>query len=162
MHMKTTLYILLLPAFIVLSGCVSNSSTIAAFKSANRDLALQFSPFRFVTKRSGDRGSITTTEWAGTPGQSITHQAPQVRSDVLESFKSNCGFEESQIIETRIVYHKPTRFYEVWVFDDPKSERKDKKSALSLVMIQLPNNGGVDFSVHGDCHSKKGSIFYSP
>lgn len=79
---------------------------------------------------------------------------------MLRGFKAKCGFEAAQLSETRQVKYTPPVFYEVWVFQDPLSERDDKKSALSLVLKQLPDNGGVNLSVHGACHSRKLPVFH--
>lgn len=160
MNHKPTLIALLLAAGL-LAGCAGNPSANVAAQVANRDLEKEFSPVRFVTRPVGERSSLTTAEWAGTPGQSITAGATQVRADILQSLRQNCGLEEAQLVEVRVVRHRLPLFYEVWVFKDPKSLREDGTSGLSVVMKQLPDNGGVDFSIRGACHSPKPPMFYS-
>jgi hypothetical protein len=39
--------------------------------------------------------------------------------------------------------------------------QKDKQSGVSVVMKQLPNGGGVDFKLSGECHSKEPPVFIS-
>lgn len=153
--------IILSALLISLGGCAGHSGTTVVTQKVNRDLEIEFSPIRFITKENGNNGSITTAEWAGTPGQSITKNSAQVQADVFQSLKANCDLDQSQLAETRIVMHKPPTFYEVWVFNDPLSGRQDKQSALSVVLKQLPNDRGVDFSVHGACHTKGSPTFYS-
>lgn len=148
-------------ATALLAGCSGNPSATAGAQVANRDLEKEFSPVRFVTRAVGERTSLTTAEWAGTPGQSITAGAQQVRADILQALRQNCGLEESQLAEVRVVKHRAPLFYEVWVFKDPLSKRDDGMSGLSVVMKQLPDNGGVDFSIRGACHSSKPPVFYS-
>lgn len=152
---------LLVITFSVLAGCSANPSTQVATQVANRDLEAHFSPVRYAETPIDRKASITKAEWAGVPGTSILNNAPQVRADVLRSFKENCGLNEEQLSEVRVVKHFPPTFYEVWVFNDPLSQREDGKSGISIVLKQLPNNGGVDFSFHGGCHSKKPPVFYS-
>jgi hypothetical protein len=55
------------------------------------------------------------------------------------------------LIETRIVSHEIPYLKEIWIFRDEKSEMKDKTTALGINMKQLPNGGGVDFYIIGDC-----------
>ena len=63
------------------------------------------------------------------------------------------------MIETRIVSHENPTYYEVWVFKDKLSKRKDKTSAVSIILTQVPNGGGVDIAFKGSCHSN-GSTQY--
>jgi hypothetical protein len=131
-----------------------------ATRSANESLAAQFAPIRYVLKATGKGGYVATAEWAGSPKQSILQNSAQVRSDVLSGFKKECGFSEAQLEQTRAVKYQYPIFYEVWVFKDPQSKRDDGLSGVSVILKQLPNGGGVDFSLQGDCHSKKSPVFY--
>ena len=131
------------------------------FQVTNEKLERDYAPIRLVTKPLGKDSNITTAEWAGTAGVSITSRSPQVRADVFRVLKERCGFEQEQLLETRIVSHKAPLFYEVWVFSDPLSGQKDKQSGVSVVMKQLPNGGGVDFKLSGECHSKEPPVFIS-
>lgn len=130
-----------------------------SLQAANQKLEKQFSPIRLVTSVGANQSGKATTEWAGTPGPSIVENAPLLKADVLGGFKSKCGLDAVQLSETRVVKYAVPVFYEVWVFDDPLSERDDKKTALSLVLRQRPGNGGVDFSFYGACHGKKMPLF---
>ncbi|MDF2445976.1 MAG: hypothetical protein K0S46_1212 [Moraxellaceae bacterium] len=141
-------------ALAALAGCSGNPSAVVAAQASNRDMEKSFSPLRLVATSVDKRASQLTFEFAGTPAPSITANAGQLRGDIFRSLSSHCGFTESDLVETRVVRHRIPTFYEVWVFNDPQSERPDKRSGLSVVMKQLPNNGGVDFQVHGSCHTK--------
>ncbi|WP_417216982.1 hypothetical protein [Alcanivorax sp.] len=145
---------------IIFPGCAVNPSSDAALRSANQALEDQFSPFRYMATPSDSGGSIAHVEWAGVPGQSISERAPQVRQDIFGAIMRNCDLQSSALAETRIVKHEVPTFYEVWVFNDPLSERTDKKSGLAVVMKQLPNGGGVDIQYYGDCHSKEAPAFH--
>ncbi len=144
---------------IVIVGCVSTPGR--EYQVTNEKLERDYAPIRLVTKPFGKDSYITTAEWAGTAGVSITSRAPQVRADVFNALKERCGFEQEQLLETRIVSHKAPLFYEVWVFHDAMSEQKEKQSGVSVIMKQLPNGGGVDFRLYGDCHSKESPVFIS-
>ena len=145
---------------MIFSGCAGNPASDAALRSANQALENQFSPLRYVSTPSDSGGSIANVEWAGVPGQSISERAPQVRQDIFGAIMRNCDLQSSALAETRIVKHEVPTFYEVWLFNDPLSERTDKKSGLAVVMKQLPNGGGVDIQYYGDCHSKEAPAFH--
>ncbi len=146
---------------IFLSGCAGNPSLELASQVMNSELEQEFAPYRLMTKPTGKTTSKTTVEWAGTSGTSRTTNAPLLISDIFKAIKSRCGLVEPQLIETRIFKHGIHTSYEVWVFNDPLSERDDHTSALSLVMTQLPKSGGVDFTLYGLCHSRKPPILHS-
>lgn len=142
-------------AFIMI-GCASTSSL--KIQRANSDFATSKSPLRYVRDLNYKHGERYVVEFAGVKGTSATAHAKQVRSDVFKTIQQHCGFREKDLAETRIVEHKPPYFYEVWVFKDPKSKRDDKRSALSVVLHQLPSNQGVDFTIRGQCHAQKGMV----
>jgi len=63
----------------------------------------------------------------------------------------NCNYTVFDLLQTRIVPSEIPIFREIWVFKDEKSQMKDKTTALGITMKQLPNNGGIDISVTGNC-----------
>lgn len=140
----------------LLSGCMlAGTPTTIAIQTLNADFKRQYDPIRLVERPLDKRSTITTAEWAGTPGVSITEYYPQVKADTFSALQENCGLTEEQLAEVRIVQYKPPVFNEVFVFNDEKSERKDKTTGISIVFKQLPNNGGVDILFYGSCHSKE-------
>lgn len=136
-------------------GCTGHSSLNSSIRIVNQSLENQFSPMRLVIQKTGG-GFVTKGEWAGRPGLSLVELAePILRSDLTRFIKEKCGFVESQLLERRIVRHENPIFYEVWIYDDPESERDDKKSGITVVMKQLPKGGGIDVVFPGDCHGKE-------
>jgi len=139
----------------------SNANALeGSIKVANSAAAESYKPGRLVLSESTDKTDIYTSQWAGKTGKTIALVSEQVLADVVAWVKRDCGFELSDLKETRIVAHEPPVFYEVWVFNDKKSKREDGTSALSVVLKQLPNAGGVDVNFYGQCHSEKAAKFY--
>ena len=137
---------------LTLSGCANSFER--QINMQNITLEQKQQPDRLYKTKSTDKADFYTMEWAGTKGESIALVSEQLYADILNVFKSHCGFSETDLLETRIVSYKLPTFYEVWVFKDALSERKDKTSAMSVIMTQLPNGGGVDMNFIGQCHSK--------
>lgn len=152
--MKSISLACLAVALGLLAGCAGNPTAEHAIRSANRGLERDYAPLRMVATPTGKRSVAVSPQWAGTVAPSITTAASVVRDDVLQAFAAHCGFHAEQLAEVRVVWHRPPEFYEVWVFNDPQSGRKDGKSGVSVILRQLPNNGGVDYSLRGDCHSQ--------
>ena len=152
--MKKYLLVTMIGAFLLV-GCASGNLPIMRL---NHDLAESKSPVRYVEDPSYKGGKRYVEAFAGVKGESATANAKQVRSDVFKTIRKHCGFREQDLVETRIVEHKPPYFYEVWVFKDPKSQREDKRSGLSVVLHQLPGNRGVDFTISKQCHTRKGLV----
>ncbi|PID48374.1 MAG: hypothetical protein CR967_00320 [Proteobacteria bacterium] len=148
---KKTLSSLAILGFMI-NGCVNSFSN--QMNVQNENLEKQYMPIRLYKTTSTNNADIYESDWAGEKGKSIALNSKLLYSDVLKAFKQGCGFEESDLVETRIVSHKIPVFYEVWVFKDAMSKRKDKTSGLSVVLTQLPNGGGVDIYFYGKCHSE--------
>ena len=145
---KRTLISLAIVSFIM-NGCVNSLSNMDV---QNKDLNKQYMPTRFY-KTSTKGADFYKSDWAGERGNSIALNSEIIYSDILKSFKQNCGFSKDDLLETRIVSHLHPKYYEVWVFKDKLSKRDDKTSALSVVLTQVPNGGGVDMNFYGKCHS---------
>lgn len=152
---------LLLSTITLLSACGSHGvdKAIRTANAQNRGLAAEYSPFRYKVTANEDGSGIATTDWAGTPGESITTMAPTVKSDINHVIKRQCDFDPEDLIATRLVSAIEPYFYEVWVYRDNQSQREDKTSGLSVIIEQLPNNGGVDFNLIGTCHARVGTSF---
>jgi hypothetical protein len=138
-------------AFIVVGilGCSSTPQVGDAVWRSNAKLARQYSPFRIVPHSDG----TFSRNWAGEPGRSITEDTPGLKRDVLRGFRSSCGFTAKQLIETRVVRHEDPDYYEVWVFADPASRRKDRTTGISVILKALPS-GSYRIRIKGSCHSK--------
>ena len=137
---------------LTLSGCANSFEN--QINTQNIALEQKQQPDRLYKTKSTDKADFYTMEWAGTKGKSMAVGSELLYSDILKAFKVHCGFDETDLIETRIVSYKPPTSYEVWVFKDSLSQREDKTSAMSIIMTQLPNGGGVDMNFIGQCHSK--------
>ncbi len=135
----------------MMNGCVSSTSNQMTIQ--NKTLEKQKMPTRLYKTMSTKDADFYKSDWAGEKGKSIALNSPLVYSDVLKTFKRNCGFNQSDLVQTRIVSHKLPVFYEVWVFKDSMSKREDKTSGLSVVLTQLQNGRGVDMNFYGKCHS---------
>lgn len=151
------LILTLLLSSLIFTGCVSSSE--GQMQSLNKSQEASNSPTRFTKTVSNDKYDTYEETWAGTPGQSATTGAKQLRSDIFNLLEKNCGLKPSQLAQTRIISQKPPIFKEVWVFNDPLSERKDGLSGLSITLKQLPNNNGVDFFINGKCHATASMTF---
>jgi len=64
---------------------------------------------------------------------------------------TKCNYTIFDLLEVRNVSSEIPIFREIWVFKDEKSQMKDKTTALGITMKQLPNNGGVDIFIAGNC-----------
>ncbi len=135
----------------IMNGCVS--STTNQMTVQNQTFEKQKMPTRLYKTISTQDSDFYESNWAGEKGRSIALNSIRLYSDILQAFKQNCGFEQNDLVETRVVSHKPPVFYEVWIFQDQLSKRKDKTSGLSVVLTQFPNDGGVDINFYGKCHS---------
>ncbi len=142
----------LIALIFMLSGC--GNSLSSQMDIQNENLAKEYMPTRLHKVTSTSNADMYESHWAGKEGRSIALNSKLLYSDVLKAFKQGCGFKKSDLIQTRIVSHEIPVFYEVWLFKDAKSKREDKTSGLSVVMKQLPNNGGTDINIYGQCHSE--------
>lgn len=145
-----TLFSLIILGFM-LNGCVSSFDS--QMEARNEMFEKQNTPIRLYKTSSTKSADFYKSDWAGKKGKSIVYASNVLRNDVFKAFKQNCGFNQIDLIETRIVSHDGLVFKEVWVFKDGLSKRKDRTSGLSVVLTQLPNAGGVDMNFFGTCHS---------
>lgn len=140
-------------AFTTLSlliGCSSNGNS--SINRMNTSFEQSQSAYRLLPEVSAGK-TVYKLSPAGKSGSSITNNDELVKHDVLMAIDKKCGFSADKLSETRIVEHAGMSFYEVWVFQDDASQFDSKTSALSVVMEQLPNNGGVNISVKGNCQT---------
>jgi len=137
---------------LTLSGCAN--SIDRQINMQNITLEQKQQPDRLYKTKSTDKADFYTMEWAGAKGRSMAFGVELLYADILKGFKLHCGFDEADLVETRIVSYQFPVSYEVWIFKDPLSQREDKTSAMSVILKQLPNGGGVDMNFIGQCHSK--------
>ncbi len=116
---------------------IAASSADKLLLEANSKLALSYSPYRLAEVETTDSKSVFGQIMGGTPGQTIAVVDKLVLKDVLDSFHQMCGYQPSQVTAINVVSHMD-----------------NGKSALSLVLKALPNNGGTDIDIYGDCHPK--------
>jgi len=136
--------------FAVLGGCTWH--TERRVQQQNERLAEKLEPVRMDYKGNPFTGSTITRVWAGTPGTSTLETADAtLREDVWASFRQACGYEREDRKQVRIVRHDPPLAYEVWVFQDPDSNRVDNTVGLSLILRSTPERGGTDIRIKGDC-----------
>jgi hypothetical protein len=155
--MKNKALISLAILSFIMNGCVNSLSN--QMNIQNKNLEKQYMPIRLYKTASSNDADFYKSDWAGKKGNSIALNSKLLYTDILKAFKQNCGFNENDLLETRIVSHKHPIYYEVWVFKDDLSKRKDKTSALSVVLTQVPNSGGVDMDFNGECHSSESLQF---
>ena len=129
------------------------SCSSASVNQVNDNLSDSKSAYRLTNI---GKGLNTTYELqpAGVRGQTIAVNSRVLFADIFKSIRSKCGFEKKDLVETKLVSRKIPIFYEVWVFHDMLSEYKNKQSAISVVLKQYPNGGGVDISLPSECHPK--------
>jgi len=147
---------------VALQGCAGKQNQIErTFNDQNKKLAAEKLPIRFVKLPvSNEKYVAYGEEWAGVAGESITNRSKLLKADVMGAFKKHCQFPENDLREIRVVSHNPPVFYEVWIFNDKLSKRKDKTSAISVIMKQLSAMGGVDFNLIGRCHAEQSTRFF--
>ena len=138
-------------ASFILSGCANSLSH--TIDNSNQSFEQNKSPYRFVKIEKGSTHTTFQLEPAGSPQQTIAVSSKLLLADILKGLKQKCGFEKEDIVEIRKVKYEPPQFYEVWVFKDTLSKRADKRSAISVILDQYPNGGGVDISFSDKCHS---------
>ena len=84
-------------------------------------------------------------------------------NDVMLGINKQCGFEAKDLKEVRVVSHDEARGlgFEVWVFNDPLSQRDDKITAITVLLKPTPDIGGtdMDFRIPADCHAPKQTTF---
>ncbi|MGM0564574.1 MAG: hypothetical protein ACQES2_09620 [Pseudomonadota bacterium] len=154
--MKTPLILALLA--LALSGCAATGSN--SISNANQQLAGNKAPYRFVKTEESESHTAYELQPAGEKRPSVVFASEVLAADVFKSIKEQCGFQKSDLVETRAVSHQPPSFYEAWVFNDPKSESKEKQSAISVLLYQHTNMGGVDISLSTNCHHKPSKLIF--
>jgi len=149
-------------ACVFFVGCASSSND-RAISIANKNLLTSFNPYILVkTKETKD--SVTYQSMpAGDVWPSLAPVGSALFVDVFKQINKACNFKFTDLKETRMVYfdEKTLSSYEVWVFNDPLSQRDDKITAISVILKATPNIGGTDINckIPKDCHDEKPITF---
>ena len=147
---------------MLLAGCASSSSQ-RAIDIANKDLLNSFNPYILVKTDETKYVIIYQSMPAGDVQPSLAPIGSALVVDVFKEINKVCNFKYSDLKETRMVYFddKTSFSYEVWVFNDPLSQRDDKITAITVLLKPTPEIGGtdMDFRIPENCHAPKQTIF---
>ncbi|WP_034255279.1 hypothetical protein [Aliarcobacter lanthieri] len=158
--MKNIKIILILYITIIIQGCVSGLEQ-NSMRTVNNNVIGNNQPYEYILEKETDKARFySNTKLRGEVGESITKNSKVLENDIMKGIFGKCNYTIFDLIETRIIPSEIPTFKEIWVFKDEKSEMKDKTTALGITMKQLPNNGGVDIFITGDCPVKIKSIIF--
>ena len=147
---------------MLLAGCASSSNE-RAISIANKDLLNSFNPYILVKTDETKYVIIYQSMPAGDVRPSLAPIGSALFVDVLKQINRVCSFKSTDLKETRVVYFddKTSFSYEVWVFNDPLSQRDDKITAITVLLKPTPDIGGtdMDFRIPADCHAPKQTTF---
>ena len=148
-------------ACALLAGCASSSQMIVDM--ANRDNLVNFPAHKLVKVKETSQAEVYQEMPNGEIAPSFAPLGSVLGNDVMLDINKHCGFEAKDLKEIRVVLHDEVRGlgFEVWVFNDPLSQREDKITAISVILKATPNIGGTDinYKIPKDCHDEKPMIF---
>ena len=148
-------------ACALLAGCASSSQMIVDM--ANRDNLVNFPAHKLVKVKETSQAEVYQEMPNGEIAPSFAPLGSVLGNDVMLDINKHCGFEAKYLKEVRVVSHAEARGlgFEVWVFNDPLSQREDKITAISVILKATPNIGGTDinYKIPKDCHDEKPMIF---
>ena len=148
-------------ACVLLAGCASSSQRIVDM--ANRDNLVNFPAHKLVKVKETSQAEVYQEMPNGEIAPSFAPLGSVLGNDVMLDINKHCGFEAKDLKEIRVVLHDEVRGlgFEVWVFNDPLSQREDKTIAISVILKATPNIGGTDinYKIPKDCHDEKPMIF---
>ena len=148
-------------ACVLFVGCASSSQMIV--DRANRDNLVNFPAHKLVKVKETSQAEIYQEMPNGEIAPSFAPLGSVLGNDVMLDINKHCGFEAKDLKEIRVVLHDEARGlgFEVWVFNDPLSQREDKITAISVILKAMPNIGGTDinYKIPKDCHDEKPMIF---
>lgn len=146
---------------MLLAGCASSSQMIVDM--ANRDNLVNFPAHKLVKVKETSQAEVYQEMPNGEIAPSFAPLGSVLGNDVMLDINKHCGFEAKDLKEIRVVLHDEARGlgFEVWVFNDPLSQREDKITAISVILKATPNIGGTDinYKIPKDCHDEKPMIF---
>lgn len=146
---------------MLLAGCASSSQRIVDM--ANRDNLVNFPAHKLVKVKETNQAEVYQEMPNGEIAPSFAPLGSVLGNDVMLDINKHCGFEAKDLKEIRVVLHDEVRGlgFEVWIFNDPLSQREDKTTAISVILKATPNIGGTDinYKIPKDCHDEKPMIF---
>ena len=142
-------------------GCASSSQSI--IDHANHNNLENFYAYKLVKIKATSQAEIYQEMPNGEIAPSFAPPGSVLGNDVMLDINKHCGFEAKDLKEIRVVSHDEERGlgFEVWVFNDPLSQRDDKITAISVILKATPNIGGTDinYKIPKDCHDEKPITF---
>lgn len=158
--MKLIKIVLTICITIIIQGCV-NGLEQSTMMRTNNNIIENNQPYEYVLEKETDKANFySNKKLRGEVGESITKNSKVLENDIMKGIFGKCKYTIFDLLETRIIHSEIPTFKEIWVFKDDKSEMKDKTTALGITMKQLPNNGGVDIFITGDCPVKIKNIIF--
>lgn len=144
---------------VFIQGCASGLAQ-SSIRSANKTATSENYPYEYVlVKDTSEALFYSNTKVRGEVGKS---QATGVfKKDIDQLILKTCNYKVSDLIETRIAPSQDMTSNEIWVYKDEKSEMEDKTTAMGIRLKQLPNNGGVDMFLTGECPKKITSFIFA-
>ena len=146
---------------MLLAGCASSSQRIVDM--ANRDNLVNFPAHKLVKVKETSQAEVYQEMPNGEIAPSFAPLGSVLGNDVMLGINKQCGFEAKDLKEIRVVLHDEVRGlgFEVWIFNDPLSQREDKTTAISVILKATPNIGGTDINckIPKDCHDEKPMTF---
>ena len=148
-------------ACVLFVGCASSSQRI--IDQANKNNLVNFPAHKLGKVKETSQAEVYQEMPNGEIAPSFTPLGSVLGNDVMLDINKHCGFEAKDLKEIRVVLHDEVRGlgFEVWVFNDPLSQRDDKITAISVILKATPNIGGTDinYKIPKDCHDEKPMIF---
>jgi|GEM_PF-5240159 len=156
---KSTVIKLLASILSVLffSGCASTADGTQT--TWNKIQAEKKAPVRLIKDDSfSDKNSTRLIAgWAGVSGKSAINGKYQKMA--FDNIQENCGYGNSEFVESRIVKHGKSSWEEVWLFSDSASHRDDKISGLTIFFQYDSKTNKTNIQFFGGCHTGKGTSF---
>lgn len=148
-------------ACVLFVGCASSNQRI--IDQANKNNLENFYAYKLVKVKETSQAEIYQEMPNGEIAPSFAPLGSVLGNDVMFGINKQCGFEAKDLKEVRVVSHDEARGFgfEVWVFNDPLSQRDDKITAITVLLKPTPDIGGtdMDFRIPADCHAPKQTTF---
>ena len=113
------------------------------------------SPVRLVKDESDKDGLALREVWAGIAGESGISQRYQTMA--FDNIQKRCGYGKDEFAEFRIVNSGENTMEEVWLFNDPKSNRADKLSGMTVFLQYDAVTNFIQGELFGKCHTGRGT-----
>ena len=148
-------------ACVLFVGCASSNQWI--IDQANKNNLENFYAYKLVKIKETSQAEVYQEMPNGELAPSFAPLGSVLGNDVMLGINKQCGFEAKDLKEVRVVSHDEARGFgfEVWVFNDPLSQRDDKITAITVLLKPTPDIGGtdMDFRIPADCHAPKQTTF---